>query len=267
MTLTDVTTTFRRGWWLIVLATVVCGVAGTLYGTSQSTTYSSTTHGYVVVNNSGTSGGDAFNAGQAAQSRMASYAALATTPAVTSGVATALQLTLNPEQVAEHLAVSFPPGTLLLDITATADTPQLATDLAAETLRQLQKQVQVLETPAPGIPQWARLETVNEPTTLVTTIPSTWTFIVGGIVGGIVLGIVLAYFFTRWFAPATKSRGKRRADEPAAAAPQPEPSLNGHGTPVTLNGTSPAGVDHAETHHTVPVGGREDESRHSRGTS
>ena len=106
----------RRGWALVILLMVIGGVVGMSVGNSKPTTYTATQRGFVVVNNSGTSGGDAFNAGQAAQARMASYAALATAPAVTSRVASALNVKLSPEEIAKDLSVSFPPGTLVLVI-------------------------------------------------------------------------------------------------------------------------------------------------------
>lgn len=192
----------RRGWALVILLMVIGGVVGMSFGNSKPTTFTATQRGFVVVNNSGTSGGDAFNAGQAAQARMASYAALATAPAVTSRVVSALNVKLSPEEIARDLSVSFPPGTLVLVIKATAPTARLASDLAQETLRQLQTVVEQLETPAPDVPQWARLQALSEPADAVASAPVTAKFAAIGLAIGAAAGIALAYFYSlipeRW---------------------------------------------------------------------
>ncbi|WP_185981670.1 Wzz/FepE/Etk N-terminal domain-containing protein [Skermania sp. ID1734] len=196
--MSDIAGILRRVWWVVAAMAVLGAICGWAYGSSRPVTYSSTAQLYVVVNNSGTSGGDANDAIQAAHSRIASYAALATTPEVATSVAQALDLNMTPAEIAKDLSVTFPPGTLLLNVTATASNPRLASDLAAETTRQLQKLVNTLETPAPGVPVWSRLLPVSNATPPVSSASSSTKFVLAGLAAGFVLGAAAAYALIRF---------------------------------------------------------------------
>ncbi|EFV14037.1 chain length determinant protein [Segniliparus rugosus] len=210
MKLDEVLSLIRRGWWVALGLALLGAYEGHSYAAKKPVLYSSTSQAYVVVNNSGTSGGDAFNAGQAAQNKMASYTVLAKSRPVTQKVIDALQLTLKPEEVAAHLSVDFAPGTLLLEITATGETARLASDLASETNRQLVNQVEILETPAPGVPAWTRLIPLSESTPPTASKPGTTKLTAAGGLGGLGLGMGLAFLMTR-FDPRVRSE-KRLAE-------------------------------------------------------
>ncbi|MGL6234713.1 MAG: hypothetical protein ACRC20_05160 [Segniliparus sp.] len=197
MSLDEMIAIARRGWWIVLGLAVLGAWEGHEHAAKKPVAYSSTSQSYVVVNNSGTSGGDAFNAGQAAQNKMASYTALAKSRLVTQKVIDALQIALTPDDVAARLSVDFAPGTLLLDVTATAETERLASDLAAETTRQLVQQVDILETPAPGVPAWTRLISVVQSTPPTPSKPGTTKLAAAGGLGGLVLGSALVLLLTR----------------------------------------------------------------------
>lgn len=197
MTLRDVTQFARRGWWLVLICAVAGTVLGVGYAQSRPVVYTATAQSYVVVNNSGTSGGDMYNSVQAAQARMATYAELGTSPKITAEVAKALQLTMSPEEIAAQVKVTFAPGTLLLQFTATHPSDVIAQGLAGETARQLAREVSELELPRPGLPPWVRLLPVTDGSGAVASVAPVSKYGAAGLAVGVLLGCAAAFVLIR----------------------------------------------------------------------
>ncbi|GAA1009747.1 hypothetical protein GCM10009551_092740 [Nocardiopsis tropica] len=197
MTLRDVTQFVRRGWWLVLICAVAGTVLGVGYAQSRPLVYTATAQSYVVVNNSGTSGGDMYNSVQAAQARMATYAELGTSPKITAEVAKALQLTMSPEEIAAQVKVTFAPGTLLLQFTATHPSDVIAQGLAGETARQLAREVSELELPRPGLPPWVRLLPVTDGSGAVASVAPVSKYGAAGLAVGVLLGCAAAFVLIR----------------------------------------------------------------------
>lgn len=119
-------------WWLILLCAVVAGAAGYLASSSREKTYSAT----AIVQLNDIDLASVFLAqnlqqqGQDAQTKAATAAKLATLPRVREAASDALGGRLTADELSNAISVASEPDTTLVDITATAASPQLAADAA-----------------------------------------------------------------------------------------------------------------------------------------
>jgi capsular exopolysaccharide synthesis family protein len=145
-----------RAHWLGVLALVVCGVvAAGLYSTSQPKVYEAHATGF-VSSGKDADPADASISNSLAQSRVASYVAIATSTATAERVLAdpsiqGLGLPTDAGALSGDISVSQPLDTVLIDISARASTPQTAATLANAWVKALSKEVEKVDgKPQPG---------------------------------------------------------------------------------------------------------------------
>ncbi|MBX3100474.1 MAG: hypothetical protein KF761_12960 [Salinibacterium sp.] len=120
----------RRGWALIVLGLLV-GIAGGLAANAvQPRAYAATSR--EILTNSEALGDltQSLQASNLAEGRIGSYVLVATSGLVLQPVIDELKLDMTVQELADHVNVVAPPGTLIVEITATAATPALAKSIA-----------------------------------------------------------------------------------------------------------------------------------------
>lgn len=122
--------TLRRGWIPAVVAASVLGSAGAALAVITPPTYKSTTELYVAVPTSSTAS-DLAQGASAAEQRIQSFVAVATTAKVLAPVIDELGLETDPISLAEHVSASSPVDSVLIDISATAVSPEAAAALAS----------------------------------------------------------------------------------------------------------------------------------------
>lgn len=126
----------RKLWWVVV----VCGVLGAAgsfgYSSLQTPMYSASSSLHISIARSD-SATDLNQGSSYTQSQMLSYAQLVQGSLVLQSVIDELDLETTPSVLARSITVSIPRDTSTMTITATADDPQLAADLASATSEQL----------------------------------------------------------------------------------------------------------------------------------
>lgn len=188
----DYLRTFRRFWWLVVVATLVG--AGVGYATIFMTTpqYQSTARLFVTTQ-SGTSVGDAYQNNLFSQERVVSYAGLATSEQVSARAVDQLKVPITADQLRAKITATPVPKTVLLDVSASDPDPATAQTYANAVADQLVQLVSELETsrrggtPAAGA---ILLDDANYPTKVGGL--SLLTRVALGAVGGLVVGLLLA---------------------------------------------------------------------------
>jgi receptor protein-tyrosine kinase len=188
----DYLRTFRRFWWLVVVAAILgagVGYATTFFSTPE---YQSTARLFVTTQ-SGTSVGDAYQNNLFSQERVVSYAGLATSEQVAARAVDQLKMPITPDQLRAKITATPLPKTVLLDISVTDTDPVVAQTYANAVSDQLVQLVSELETsrrggtPAAGA---ILLDDANYPTS--PSGPSLLTMVGLGAVGGAIVGLLLA---------------------------------------------------------------------------
>ena len=188
----DYLRTFRRFWWLVVVATLVG--AGVGYATLFMTTpqYQSTARLFVTTQ-SGTSVGDAYQNNLFSQERVVSYAGLATSEQVSARAVDQLKMPITAQELRSKITATPVPKTVLLDIAVSDPDPLKAQTYANAVSDQLVQLVSELETsrrggtPAAGA---ILLDDANYPTAVGGL--SLLTRVALGAAGGLVVGVLLA---------------------------------------------------------------------------
>jgi receptor protein-tyrosine kinase len=204
MGVSDYVRIIRRRWRIVVVTALIGALLGGAYTFAQEEQYTSTSQLFVAIADQ--SGNDPLQAGQAAQQRLVSYASLATGQAVTQGVIDQLDLDATTGEVASHITVQYPPGTVLLNISTTGDTAAQARELNGAVDDQLQAVVRRLESVPGGAAPGATLSVVDPPSEGTAAGRSAALIILLGLIVGLVLGAVIAFI---------RDRSKRTVDTSA----------------------------------------------------
>ena len=150
----------RRGWALIVLGLVVGLAGGSFAQQLEVPSYSATARDLVTSQSSGvTDVNDTVQANGLAAGRVASFVLVASSGLVLQPVIDELGLDLTVDELASQISVVSPPNTVVIETTATAETPALAQSIAnaiSETFsrvvaEQLEPEPEVVETPLPVV--------------------------------------------------------------------------------------------------------------------
>nr|WP_276508487.1 Wzz/FepE/Etk N-terminal domain-containing protein [Modestobacter muralis] len=115
----------RRGWWVVLLGTVLGAMAAFVLASTTPATYYSTATVYVTVAGDGTPS-DLASGGSFATQRVATYASLASTTVVLDRAAAALGGTDDADALRETVTSSARTETALVDITASANDAAVA---------------------------------------------------------------------------------------------------------------------------------------------
>ncbi len=146
MELRDLITVLKRGviW---ILAFLLGGILLSVAMTASSTKiYTATAVNFVALSETYRNQG-AFTGAQFASSRVKSYTELVTSPDVLLPVINELGLETTPSSLGGSVSASNPPGTVLLEVSASNPTPALAAQIANAVAVQLGVVAEQIETP------------------------------------------------------------------------------------------------------------------------
>ncbi len=149
-----------RKRWMIICVVVVTVLAATVAGSLLSTpTYQAYAQVYVSVRSAGTTS-DLFQGSNFTQNQVASYKELVTSPRVLVPVIEQLDIASTPDVLATQLRADAPLNSVLINIYATDQDPQLAADIANAVSGSLATEVAAIERPEDG-PSPVRISTVR----------------------------------------------------------------------------------------------------------
>lgn len=140
----------RRGWALIVLSMLVFLLAAVGYSLAVPKKYESHTQLYLSVASNDSTSGELAQAAVFSQNIVNSYVYVATSSVVLDPVIEQLGLNTDAVNLAERITASSIPQTGLIDVSATAGTPEEAAQLANAVGEQLKEAVQTTLEPGAG---------------------------------------------------------------------------------------------------------------------
>ena len=182
-----------RAYWRGVVACVLAGVAAAaILSILAPKVYQADASGFVSAGTS-TSTGEASVGDLLAKSRAASYVDLATSRATAETVIDELGLRVAPATLIGQVAVTQPLDTVLIKISARADSPRAAQALADAWVQALKRQVDQVENPTGAASQALRIvpiESAELPTAPVS--PDVRRNVALGCVAGLLLGFAYA---------------------------------------------------------------------------
>jgi succinoglycan biosynthesis transport protein ExoP len=168
-----------RAHWLLILAFVAVCVGGAgLYAWLSGPVYAAETQLFVSTRTGGLFTG----------ARVESYARIASSLDVAEAVSTKLGLSESPREVEEKITATVPVGTVLIDVTAEHESPELAQEIAEGVAEEFPRLVNSLESPAEVPP--AKI-TVTDAAQLPTSpaSPPVAVYLILGAVLGLLLGL------------------------------------------------------------------------------
>ena len=145
MELRDYLRGLRRHWVAIVLMTIVGTAAGYGWTLLQTPVYVASASGLVQSPGQGSDVGTTSLGDSVARSRVQSYLVIAGWTDVAQGVIDDLGLETTPEALVERIVVTNPPGTVILAVTAEANTAVGAKELAEAWLQSMKTVIDDIE--------------------------------------------------------------------------------------------------------------------------
>lgn len=134
-----------RAYWVGIAAFILLGVAaGALWTVLQPKVYTAETSGYVAAQGA-TDLGTSMVGDQLAQSKVRSYLDIGSWRSVAEYSIDQLGLDTQPERLVDQVRVTNPTGTVILQVAASAPSPEAARDLAEAWLRGIILQVEKIE--------------------------------------------------------------------------------------------------------------------------
>ncbi|WP_280838772.1 polysaccharide biosynthesis tyrosine autokinase [Micromonospora sp. A200] len=147
MDITQYLRALRAHWFLVVLMTALGGAAAGVYSWVQTPMYQADVQLFVSISSTDAGAADLNQGGTFAQQRVKSYVDIVDSPTVTNAVLQSLQLPYTADELAEKITAASPPNTVLLNISVTDPSPQMARDIADAVASQVSKFIVDLETP------------------------------------------------------------------------------------------------------------------------
>lgn len=147
MTVSGVLNSVRDRWKLLLASVAICVIVASIGTALLPRQYSSSTLLYVSAQNSAQNAQSAYQGGLLSADRVKSYVEIVTSQRVGTEVARRLNLPMTPEQIIGALTASSAPDTVLINITATADDPVLASELVNSSATVFTEIVQEVERP------------------------------------------------------------------------------------------------------------------------
>lgn len=130
MELRDYLRILRAHWLGIVLLTLLGIAVAWGYTALQPRVYTATTSGYVAATSTGTDSGSSLVGDQLARSKVTSYLDIGSWRSVAEYAIADLGLDTTPEQLVTQVEVTNPLDTVVIHVSASADSPEAARDLA-----------------------------------------------------------------------------------------------------------------------------------------
>ncbi len=134
-----------RSYWVGVLTLLILGIAvAGGWSLLQPKVYTADASGYVAAQGA-TDLGTSMVGDQLAQSKVKSYLDIGTWRSVAEFAITELKLTTTPDALVKQVSVSNPTNTVIIQVSASAATPEAARDLAEAWIRGIIKQIDQIE--------------------------------------------------------------------------------------------------------------------------
>ncbi len=180
-----------RIWTTMIVVGLLVALGFNFFSERQ---YSAVATSFVNVVETGTPGSsNIFQGSQFAVSRMASYAALSSSPDVLQPVISKLGLSYSPRELRQLVDVSSPADSVLLRVSAENPDPRRAAAIADEVSRQLGLVIEKLETPRGRNASPVKVTLIQPADVPVSpSSPRVWLNLLLGLVGGAALGLLVA---------------------------------------------------------------------------
>jgi len=190
MDLNDIIRVLQRGFWLLVVATVL-GVGGGVLATIVATpTYQASARLFLSVQTGETSAAGIAQGSSAAAAKVESYAAVVTSQPVLGPVVEHLGLDETPGALASAITVTAGSSPALMDIKATDTDPARAARVVNAVVDQFDAVVADLEQPLPDGSSPVKITTLREATAPTAAVEPRPAFNIGlGGVVGLALGV------------------------------------------------------------------------------
>ncbi|QTE29027.1 polysaccharide biosynthesis tyrosine autokinase [Pengzhenrongella sicca] len=193
MELQDYLTVARKRWLSIALVTALMIGLAAVATAVRTPMYQARSQVFVSVRTTGGTTSDLVQGSSFTQRQVKSYTDLVTSPRVLGPVVESLGLPTTPEALAGSITASNPLDTVLINITASAEDPQVAADVANATAESLAVQVTELEKPSDAAASPVEINTVRTATAPGAPYsPSRRLNLALGLLVGLALGIGLA---------------------------------------------------------------------------
>lgn len=139
-----------RAHWLGIVALTILGAAVAFgWSSLQPKVYTASASGIVQATGLGTDVGSSLVGNQLAQSKVSSYVDIGGWRSVADHAIDALGLDTTPQALVDHVSVSNPLDTVIINVTANAATPEAARDLAEAWVDGMVAEINKLETGDP----------------------------------------------------------------------------------------------------------------------
>jgi capsular exopolysaccharide synthesis family protein len=140
----------RRRWAWVALSVVLSIAAAVVVTANTTPHFAAHIRLFVAVQQGSVDVGNAYQGGLLSQQRVASYAELVASPAVTGEVIDRLDLPYTSAQLQQRITSEALPNTVLIDVAVTDQSPELARRIANQIGLVFSRHVQELEAPAAG---------------------------------------------------------------------------------------------------------------------
>lgn len=205
----------RASWWWSVVGLVAGGIVALGIGLAQTPMYTSSTQFFVSTTDSASTQ-DVFQGSQFSQNRVRSYAQLLTGEELAGRVAERLQLSTTAAQLAKQVTASAVADTVLIDVSVTDPSPEVAQRLAVALGDEFVDMVAELEAPDEGGVSPVKVTVTNRPEAPNSaSSPNLIRDVILGSVLGLLAGAGAA------IARAQLDRSVRKTDEAAQLAAAP----------------------------------------------
>ncbi len=194
MELQDYLRIWRRNWIPIVVVTLLATAASALWSMTRPPVYEAKTQLYVSVRAGDASLGEMQQGASFAKQLVKSYVDIVGTAIVTEGVSEALGGDPTPAELSKQLTATNPSDTVLIEIAATDDNPELAAEIANVTASLFSDVItNRLEAPTEGSPARVHIDVVEPATVPAAPIsPNVSRNVTLGFLLGLMLGLGLA---------------------------------------------------------------------------
>lgn len=185
-------TLLKRSWILILSLAVLGAAASYSYASTLPKLYGAQAS-VIVIPTRGDSTAELVQGSNYVQNLVQTYTVLATAPVVLNKVIQELGLEEQPHQLARRIHVEAPLNTVIIDISATDDTPAGAQEVADATARQLSATVAQLSPAGAGGEPAVRIEVISPARiSQIPVEPNTRRYALLGLAAGLGIGVSAA---------------------------------------------------------------------------
>jgi polysaccharide biosynthesis transport protein len=185
----------RARWVLVAVVALGCVAASALYVAIRDPVYEAQLQLFVStsVSSSEATPSEIYQGGLFAESRVASYARVVSSPPVAEAIAEDQDLDRNPDEVQSAISATPRDGTVLIDVTVEDSSARVAKQIADGVAREFPPFVNELEA-RPGTAESPVKISVTSPARLPTSSASLpgWLYLFAGLLVGLALGTAIA---------------------------------------------------------------------------